>query len=139
MGTLTGMPFDLSWEPEGVYRRYWGDVTIAQRRRSLELICADPRFDSLEYAITDYLGVHDYEITAEATMEIASLHVGPIYTNPRIVIAAVVTDARITAAIEHFIGLGMVTVPYGIFPDALAAREWIAQKPRKLALKRPRF
>ena len=132
------MAIDLIWEPEGIYRRYHGDVTILERRQSLEEICADPRFDGLNYTITDYLGVRSYEISPEATLEIAALHLGPLFTNPRIVIAAVVTDPRIIEAIEHFIGLGLVTVPYRIFSSVQAAREWIDQAPRRLTLRRRR-
>ncbi len=118
------MPYKLSWEPRGVYRRYLGDVTIAERRHSFDRICADPRFDDLRYTITDYLDVGRYEITDEATEEIAAMHVGPMRTNPRIVIAAVVVDARIIAAIQHFISLEYIRQPYRIFPTADAAREW---------------
>jgi hypothetical protein len=133
------MAFDLTWEPRGVYRRYWGDVTIAERRQSFELIFADPRFDDLLFTITDYLDVRDYEITSEATEEIAALHVGAAQTNPRVLIAAVVTDARIIRAIEHFIALEMVPTPYRIFPTVADARAWIAQTPSLLTPRAPRI
>lgn len=119
------MPYELTWEPRGVLRRYHGAVTVSERQRSFELICSDSRFDSLQYAITDYLGVVDYEITEDATVEIAALHVAPSLTNPNVVLAAVVTDERIVAAIEHFIALGFTSQPYRIFPTEDAARAWI--------------
>jgi hypothetical protein len=125
------MAYDLSWEPRGLYRRYWGQVSIAERRESFERVFADPRFDELLYAITDYLDVQHYEITPEATVEIAALHVGPTATNPQIVIAAVVTDPRIVQAIEHFISLDMITAPYRMFATVAAAREWVSQAQRQ--------
>ena len=121
------MSFELTWEPCGVYRRYWGDVSMAERRRSLELICADPRFDDLHYVITSYLDVDSCDISPAANKEIAALHIGPSRTNPRIRIAAVVTDARIIQSIEHFIGLEMTSLPYCIFPSVAAAREWVSR------------
>ncbi len=123
------MPYTLSWERRGVVRRYMGDVTAAERRRSFDEICADPRFDSLRYAITDYLGVTSYEITDENTREIAAMHVGPMFSNPRIRIAAVVTDPAIVAAIEHFIALGFTSTPYRIFATEDAARRWVIESP----------
>jgi hypothetical protein len=120
------MPYELSWEPRGVYRRYAGDVTIAERRESFDRICADPRFDDLRYSITDYLGVTSYEMNERATAEIAALHVGPLRTNPRIVIAAVATDERIIAAIRQFIALQFTDQPYRIFASVEATRAWIA-------------
>ncbi len=122
------MPFDLAWEPRGIYRRYYGRVTIAERQQSFERICADPRFDDLRFTITDYLGVESYEITEQATMEIAAMHVGPTRTNPRIVIAAVATDERVIEAIRHFISLQFIAQPYRIFATEGAARAWITMQ-----------
>jgi hypothetical protein len=119
------MPFDLSWEPRGVYRRYFGDVTAAERRRSFEQISGDVRFDTLRYSITDYLAVGQYEITDDNTVEIAALHIAPLLTNPAIVVAAVAVDERVVAAIEHFIALGLTPQPYRVFATVTAAREWI--------------
>lgn len=121
------MPYDLTWEPpRGVYRRYFGHVTIAQRRESFERICADRRFDDLRYTITDYLDVETYELSEQATAEIAAMHVGPIRTNPRILIAAVAVDERVIGAIRHFISLQFITLPYRIFATEAEARAWVA-------------
>lgn len=122
------MPIELNWEPNGVCRRYFGRVTIDERRQSFDAICADPRFDDLRYTITDYLDVDDYEVTSEATAEIAALHIAPMLTNPNIVVAAVAVDARVIAAIEHFIALGFIEQPYRIFATQAAARAWIAEQ-----------
>mgnify|MGYP000968366512 FL=1 len=123
------MPYAISWEPAGVHRRYFGHVTVAERERSFDEICADARFDQLRYAITDYLSVQGYDIEPAATEEIAARHIAPLRTNPHIVMAAVVTDARIIAAIEHFIALGFVTQDYRMFATEEAARAWIATRP----------
>lgn len=133
------MPFELSWEPNGVYRRYFGHVTIAERRRSFDAICADPRFDELRYTITDYLGVEGYDITREATAEIAAMHIAPLLTNPNIVIAAVAVDERIVAAIDHFIGLRFIAQPYRVFATVDAARAWIEGQPPRLDPRPPRL
>ena len=133
------MPYDLTWEPRGVYRRYWGDVSIDERRESFDRIFADPRFDELLFTITDYLDVRQYEITDAATEEIAALHVGPTETNPRLLIAAVVTEPRIVKAIEHFIALDMTRTPYRIFSNVAAARAWIALNQRPPLPRAPRL
>lgn len=130
------MPYELHWEPGGVYRRYIGDVTIAERERSFDEICQAPWFEQLTWSITDYLAVDTYEITPSATEEIAARHIAPLATNPNIVMAAVVTDARIIAAIEHFIALGFVDQPYRIFATVAEARAWIAGL--QPGLRRPR-
>lgn len=120
------MPYRLTWETHGVYRQYLGDVTIVERQRSFEAICGDRRFDDLRYVITDYREVGAYEITREATAEIAALHIGPLRTNPRIVIAAIATRPDVTAAIEEFIAHGFTTAPYRVFRALAEARQWTA-------------
>lgn len=120
------MPFELSWEPRGVYRRYHGRVMVAERLRSLQMICADPRFDDLRYTITDFTEVSDFEVTERSTEEIAALHVGPLHTNPRIVIAAVAVQPEVLEAIRHFIELGFTDRPYRVFATLAEARNWVA-------------
>lgn len=124
------MPFELTWEPRGIYRRYHGDVAIAERRHSLELICGDPRFDDLRYAITHYLDVQTYEISRQATTEIAALHIAPLRTNPDIVVAAVAVDEKVIEEIRHFISLGFISQPYRVFATVQAARACVVEQTR---------
>jgi hypothetical protein len=120
------MPYRLTWEPRGLYRQYFGDVTVAERFKSFNAISGDWRFDDLRYTLTDYLEVRAYEVTPEATAEIAALHVGPLLTNPRIVIAAVAVRPDIVGAIEDFIRHGFTKAPYRVFRTNAEARQWIA-------------
>jgi hypothetical protein len=119
------MPYSLTWEQRGVYRRYFGDVTIRERLESFEVICASPRFDDIRYSITDYLDVEHYEASDSATREIAALHIGPLLTNPRVVIAAVAVKPEIVASIEAFIALNFTSQPYRIFTMLKDARNWV--------------
>jgi hypothetical protein len=127
------MPYKLTWEPIGLYREYFGRVSIAERRASFDAICGDRRFDDLRYAITDYLAVQTYEITKRATAEIAAFHIAPLVTNPRIVIAAVTDRPEIVSAIQEFIAYRFIAAPYRIFPTLLEARLWINDELRNMA------
>lgn len=121
------MPYRLIWEPpHGVYREYVGHVTIDERRESFDAICGDARFDDLLYAITDYRAVESYEVTSRATAEIAALHVAPLFTNPRFVLAAVATRPDVIEAIREFIAHGFTKAPYEVFATPEEARRWIA-------------
>jgi hypothetical protein len=122
------MPYTLHWEPRGVYRRYFGDVTIAERARSLERICSDRRFDDLCYSITCYLDVQAYEANAEATRDVAAAHIGPLLTNPRILLAAVAVRPDILGHIHDFQATGFVHQPYRAFSNLRDARDWIGQR-----------
>lgn len=125
------MPYRITWEPRGVYRTYFGNVTIDERRQSFDEICTDPRFDALRFSITDYLAVQQYEVQSEATEEIAALHVPASFTNPNILIAAVVDQPPIIEAIRHFMALRMARYHYEMFATVAQARHWIATHPHQ--------
>jgi hypothetical protein len=120
------MPYRITWEPDGVCRSYFGDVTIAERRASFDAIGGDHRFDNLRYALTDYLAVNRYEVTTEATAEIAALHIGPLVTNPGLLLVAVADRPDILAAIHEFQRYGFTAAPYRVFPTMTEARQWIS-------------
>ncbi len=122
------MPYRLNWEAHGVVRHYHGDVTIAERLASFEAICGDARFDSLRWCITDYLAVQHYEVTAEATAEIAAYHRAPHLTNPRVRLAAVAVRPDVVAAIRDFIALRLAPQPYEVFATMADARRWVGAR-----------
>lgn len=122
------MPYRLTWEPFGVYREYFGDVSIAERRASFDVICGDRRFDDLRYALTNYSAVEAYEVTSISIAEIAAFHIAPLATNPRLVIAAVASRPDILAAIEDFKSYGFTSAPYRVFPTLAEARQWLRER-----------
>lgn len=121
------MPYRIRWEPHGVYRAYLGDVTDAERRESLERICADTRFDGLRYAITDFLAVETLQETRLSAIEAAAQNIEPLATNTRIVLAAVATDPRHRNYILRVMSAGFISAPYEFFPSVARARQWIAE------------
>lgn len=122
------MPFQISWESRGVYRTYAGHLTDAERRRSLELITGDRRFVDLKYSITDFLGITRFVEEPQVTQELAALHIVPLWTNTRLIMAAVVVDPVHLEYIRRFKEVGAVEAPYEVFPTLEAARRWIAEQ-----------
>lgn len=128
------MSYELLWEPQGVYRRFHGDVSAHERRRSFEEICNCEHFDQLRYSITNYLDVAGYEEDRRATEELAALHIGPVCTNPNIVIAAVAVRPDIVESINYFIKLNFIDRPYVIFDELHQARAWVSATTRSQAM-----
>lgn len=48
------MPFELTWEGRGVYKRFSGRVTYEEYARSQEMVLGDARTDDLHYIINDF-------------------------------------------------------------------------------------
>ncbi|MEN9628705.1 MAG: hypothetical protein RJA10_1932, partial [Pseudomonadota bacterium] len=94
-------------------------------------------FDAIHYCITDYLAVGSYEVTSLSTAEMAAFHIGPLLTNPRVVIAAVADRPDILAAIDEFKRYGFTSAPYEVFSSLAEARAWVAQGPRAGKVSKP--
>ena len=61
----------------------------------------------------------------QVAAEIAALHIGPMFTNPQLMIVAVARRPDILAAIADFQRLGFIKAPYRVFPTLPDARAWI--------------
>ena len=59
------MPYDLTWEPRGVYKRCTGTLSFQEYARSQERVLGDERTDDLYYVINDLLAVEGYSITMD--------------------------------------------------------------------------
>jgi hypothetical protein len=71
------VPIELLWEPAGYHKRYHGAVTGREIAESVRAQCADPRFQSVRYAINEYapgltIAAADAQISELEHLEAAS-------------------------------------------------------------------
>lgn len=97
------MPYELSWEPHGLYCTLRGEVPPAERLQIVQEVYADPRFGDLRYAIADFIGVERHVVLPQATELVTAMHIGPLLTNPRLCLCAVATHPEV---IEDFLAMG---------------------------------
>jgi len=124
------MAYTNVWEPAGVTTRFTGFVTAEEYVRSAEDICADPRFDGLQFVIKDLLAIDDHSIEPEACDPIAAIRYGARYSNPNIYLVLLTTDERLVPfahprADSFLHGLYETHA----FPSDAAARRWLAAQP----------
>lgn len=120
------MPYSMTWEPKGVFKRFSGTVTWPEYARSQEDVLGDARIDDLRYIINDLLDVEGYSITPDEAEYSAAITRGASMSNPHVRIAYVTTDARIALLVMAVRAL----TPYKLktFPTVVAAREWCAER-----------
>ena len=134
------MPYTNVWEPGGVTTHFTGFVTADEYVRSAEDICADPRFDALQFVIKDLLAIDGHAIEVEASDTIAAIRYGARFTNPNIYLVLLTTDERLVP----FAHPRMDSFLHGLyethaFATDAAARRWLAaQPPLARATGRPR-
>ena len=124
------MAFEIIWEPLGIYKRFWGFVSIPELIESVAGPRGDPRFDSLRYVIYDFLAVHAHEITDQAIAGIAAVSIGGHASNPNVRVALLTTDNAIKDLAWQFASLTLASYPIQIFQQPADARAWLQSKPR---------
>lgn len=125
------MPYRIRWEGHGVYRRFFGPISMADFFEAHEEIARDVRYDDVRYVISDFLdAVPGPTLALRETEAFAELERHRFYDSPDIVNAAVATDEKILAHIRHFGSLKVSPYPLGIFATVAEARQWIAGNPR---------
>ena len=119
------MPYDITWEPHGVYKKFWGFVTASEFIQSVGAFHNDPRFDDFLYTINDFLAVEGFDVSLQTIEYVAALNLGAQAFHPHGWVAAVTTDERITALARHFSSPDLDSYPTEVFASVAAAREWI--------------
>lgn len=120
------MPHTLDWEKRGAYWKYSGVVTGEEVMSACASIYGDPRFDSLDYKIVDFLGVESLQMNEDDLLKIAYQDKAAELTNPRIQSAIVMTLG---------VELGKKFASYfddsgwdvEVFADIQSARQWLGQ------------
>lgn len=118
------MPYDLTWERHGVYKKFSGKVTAEEFMESSSIVYNDPRFDRLLYTINDFLDVTETSITKTDTVKICGYGIGSMFTNPRLIRATVARDRTIVDLLTFF----KTPFPLEVFASLEYARMWVSEK-----------
>lgn len=118
------MGYQLHWEPVGLVRRYFGQVTDEEFTAAVIRTGADARFDDLRYMILDMREGDVGAVTTECLEHASALERGAAYSNPAIRLAIVVAeDAALQLALAYASSPENI-YPTRIFPDLAEARAW---------------
>lgn len=121
------MSYELTWEPKGVVKRYFGHVTCAEVLSAGIQSQSDPRFDQYRYAINDFLDCTEFENDREVLEEIAAYAGAAELSNKNIKIAIVATLPAVVAASKQYFELPLQSYPTRLFSTLAEARAWIAE------------
>ena len=130
------MPYRITWEQNGVYCQFWGEVEAANVIAMLRDISSDGRFDTIHYWLTDYLDVTHQHIVAEEVDEMIALEFAHHCSNSRYYAVAVANDAGILALLRYWTSHHPDQNQLAYFTTVEEARAWIAAQPPILDQKR---
>lgn len=116
------MPYTITWEGRGFYKRFTGRVTYQEYARSQEQVLGDERIDEARYVINDMLAVEGYAITSDEAEYLAAFNRGSSYSNPRLRVAYVTTDIRAILLLR--LASTISSLELKAFPTLEEARAW---------------
>lgn len=119
------MGYELIWEPRGVLKRFFGQVTDSDISGSVARIHGDRRFDTLRYVINDYLDGTGHRIPLNAVEEIAAIDDAAAISNPHIRVALVAATPEFVELATQYAGATMKIYPTRIFSSLDEARIWL--------------
>lgn len=119
------MPYELTWEDNGVYKRFYGIVTGDEYIESIHKTHGNSKFDYLKYSILDYSDVEGHTISTTDFKRIAAYFKGAYEVNNRIVVAVIVTRKDLLEVVNRFDSLPFASYPFIIVTTLEEARDWI--------------
>lgn len=122
------MPCNLTWEPNGVYAKYYGACTVSDLTDAFVRISENPESDTMRSALFDFLNVEDQNVTEQEIEEVSGFHFGLAQSAPNICFASVATDRRLLELWHHYAAVLGMPDKRAVFPTIAEARVWLKKK-----------
>lgn len=119
------MSYDIRWEPRGVVKHFYGEVTDHDMMHSVIETESDPRFDELRYVINDFLDCAACAVANKTVDKIAVADCGAAFTNPHIRIAVVTTAPEIVSLTVRYAQSPLNRYPTRLFATIEDAQAWL--------------
>ena len=121
------MPYELIWEPRGVYWKYSGKLTGAEIIEGSTAIYGDARFDDLDYKLVDFTEMESIDMHEDEVALIAFQHKAAEASNPYIKNAIVIkSGCDLGYTFAKFFENSSWDVE--IFEDIEKANEWAGRQ-----------
>jgi hypothetical protein len=121
------MPYSLTWEPGGVYKKFNGVVTGAELLQSVVEVAMDIRFVTAQYEVSDYLDAVSTDFSQDALNEVRAVRIGSFMNNPRIKVAIVTHDTEIQQRIYSTIAARLTLHQTKVFNAIAEANTWLVR------------
>ncbi len=122
------MPYSLTWETDGVCKKFSGVVTGAELLQSVMEVAQDARFGRSHYEVSDYLDAESTEFSQDALNEVRAVRIGSFMSNPRIKVAIVTHDTEIQQRIYSTIAARLTLHQTKVFHTIADADIWLGRE-----------
>ena len=126
------MPYTLTWETYGVYKKFTGVVSGAELVRSVMEVANDMQFAQARYEVSDYLGADATDFSQDALNEVRAIRIGSFSRNPQVRVAIVTLDTEIQQRIFSTIAARLTLHQTRIFSELSDANAWLGREAAEL-------
>ena len=124
------LPYELVWEDRGLLLRFWDAITDDEFVKCHLDGYSDPRFESVEYALTIFSDSVVFEASTETVRRVAERDAAASKRNPKVLVAIVASQMVIRGLAnlyshKHEALSGTWKMAY--FETEEEARRWLAE------------
>jgi len=119
--------YKIEWEDNGVYWKYYGDISGKEIIEVSKLIYGDPRYATMKYKLVDFLDIDSIKLNKAEAAEIVSLHKAAALSNASIE-NAVVTSSNGELANIFAAFFSILCWEFYVFHDREKGNKWLARK-----------
>jgi hypothetical protein len=119
--------YEIEWADNGVYWKYFGDISGREIIEASQLIYNDSRFAKIKYKLVDFLDIDSISLSKEEAAEIVGLHKAAALSNDNIE-HAVVTSSNGELANKFACFFSNLCCEFYVFQDRAKGNNWLSSK-----------
>lgn len=120
------MSCTIQWHRDGAYKKFDGNITMAELLRSLSQVQNHRDFDTFKFTITDFLDASNIEFSESEMMLYGANVIGGEFNNKRLAVGIVVTDPEVIHLLKTRYQ-PLVNYSVGYFPTLKECESWILE------------
>ena len=119
--------YKIEWADNGVYWKYYGDISGTEIIEVSQLIYSDSRFVYMEYKLVDFLDIDSISLSKVEAAEIVSLHKAAALSNGNIKNAVVTSsNAELANKLTYF--FSSLCWEFFVFQDREKGNNWLSSQ-----------
>jgi len=119
--------YEIEWGDNGVYWKYYGDISGGEIIEVSQLIYSDPRFAKIKYKLIDFLDIDSISLSKDEASNIVNLHKTAALSN-RNIQNAVITSSNGELADKFAFFFSVLCWEFFVFQDREKGNNWLASK-----------
>ena len=119
--------YEVEWGDNGVYWKYYGDISGSEIIEVSQLIYGDPRFVEIKYKLVDFLDIDSVDLSKAEAAKIVKLHKAAALSN-RNIENAVVACSNGELANKFMFFFSSLCWELLVFQDREKGSGWLASK-----------